>query len=135
MKKGSLRNVVLMWIRMSLGIGILMLPSYTKNFGYFLAIILITIGALLNYMSYKYIFEAAYYTEKFNYFEIIKTLLGKELSMVFNFTYFLDLSSTVAIYAIVTWKIFVHILSHMGYVPENWFLNKENLTLNDDNKD
>ncbi len=131
MQKGSLRNVVLMWIRMSLGIGILMIPSYTKNFGYLIGILLITIGALLNYVSYKYIFEAAFYTEKFNYFEIIKELLGYKVSVLFNVTYFLDLSSTVAIYAIVTWKIFVHILSHMGYVPSDWFLNKENLTLND----
>lgn len=135
MQKGSLRNVVLMWIRMSLGIGILMLPSYTKKFGILFGVLFITLGALLNYASYKYIFEAAFYTEKFNYFEIIKTLLGNKISYVFNVTYFLDLSSTVAIYAIVTWKIFVHILSHMGYVPDDWFSNKANLTLNDSNKD
>ena len=60
-----------MWIRMSLGIGILMLPYYTSKFGILIGILLITIGVFLNYLSYVAIFEASYYTEKFNYFEII----------------------------------------------------------------
>lgn len=120
---------------MSLGIGILMLPNYTKQFGYVPALILITIGALLNYASYKYIFEAAFYMESFNYFGIIEQLLGKKTLYLFNVTYFLDLSSTVAIYAIVTWKLFVHILLYLNQVPDDWFIDKKNLSLNDSNAD
>lgn len=122
-----------MWIRMSLGIGVLMLPYYTSKFGIILGLLLITIGAFLNYLSYVAIFEASFYTEKFNYFEIIKDLLGNKALFIFNITYFLDLSSTVAIYAIVTWKLFVHILTFFGYVKEDWFNNLKNLELNDKN--
>lgn len=118
---------------MSLGIGVLMLPFYTSKFGILIGVTLITIGAFLNYLSYVAIFEASFYTEKFNYFEIITSLLGNKALLIFNLTYFLDLSSTVAIYAIVTWKLFVHILAFFGYVKEDWFANLKNLELNDKN--
>ena len=135
MQKGSLRNIVIMWIRMSLGIGILMISYYTKTFGLIPGIFLITVGVFLNYASYKYIFEAAFYTKKFNYFEIIENLLGKKTLYIFNVTYFLDLSSTVAIYAIITWKLFIHILMFFSIVSDNWLLVPETLELNEENSE
>lgn len=62
---------------MSLGIGILILPVYAKFVGLFPAFILISLGAYVNYKTYQFVFEAAYYTKIFNYFDLIENLLGK----------------------------------------------------------
>jgi len=61
---GSMRGVVLMWVRMTLGIGILTLPFYIKTYGANLGLIILILSALINYYTYVYIFEASYYTGK-----------------------------------------------------------------------
>jgi len=47
----------------------------------------------------------------------------------------LDLSSTVTIYAIVTWRLIVHIMNYLGYIDEKWIKNKDNIELDNNNKD
>lgn len=117
---------------MSLGIGILILPKYAQFVGLIPAFILIVLGAFVNYKTYEFIFEAAYYTKIFNYFDLVENLLGKFMRAFFNITYFLDMGSTVTIYAIVTWRLFVHILSYMDLIDSDWISDKNNITLNDD---
>ena len=58
--------------------------------------------------------------------------MGKVMRIVFNVTYFLDMGSTVTIYAIVCWRLFVHILNYLDLVSPDWIKNKENITLNHD---
>ena len=53
----------------------------------------------------------------------------------FNITYFLDMGSTVTIYAIVTWRLLVHILNYIGYINPLWIKNTDNITLDDSNPD
>jgi amino acid permease len=114
---------------MTLGIGFLILPSYTKQVGLVPAIIIIVLGAFINYKTYQFIFEAAYYTKIFNYFDLVENLLGKYTRYVFNLTYFLDMMSTVICYAIMTWRILVYLLNNLGYIPSNWILVPADITL------
>ncbi len=95
---------------MSLGIGFLVLPWYTKEVGIIPAVLIITLGAFINYKTYQFIFEAAFYTKIFNYFDLVENLLGKYTRYFFNITYFLDMGSTVMCYAIMTWQLLVYIL-------------------------
>lgn len=118
-----------MWIRMSLGIGILILPYYTWFVGLIPAFVFIVLGAFINYKTYQFIFEAAYYTKIFNYFDLVENLLGKYVRMLFNITYFLDMGSTVIAYAVMTWRLFVHILRYMNYISKNWIKDENNITL------
>lgn len=111
---GSMRGVVLMWIRMTLGIGILTLPYFVKVFGANLGLLIIIFSAILNYLTYTYIFEASYYTGKQNFFELIETLLGKRILWVFRITYMCDVCSTIMIYAIVSWNLFEYCLWFVG---------------------
>lgn len=132
LSNGSMRSVIITWIRMSLGIGILILPKYTQFVGIIPSILFIILGGFVNYKTYKFIFEAAYYSKIFNYFDLIEFLLGKPMRAFFNVTYFLDMGSTVTIYAIVTWRLFIYILIYMDLINEAWILDKNNITLNDD---
>lgn len=53
-----------MWIRMTLGIGILTLPYFVKVYGAVLGLSIIILSAILNYITYLFIFEASYYSGK-----------------------------------------------------------------------
>lgn len=59
-----MRGVILMWIRMTLGIGILTLPYFVKVYGAVLGLLIIILSAILNYITYVFIFEASYYSGK-----------------------------------------------------------------------
>lgn len=120
---GSLRGVVLMWIRMTLGIGVLTLPSFVKIYGAFLGLFIIAISAVINYLTYVFIFKASYYTGKFNYSDLIKTLLGHNTLKIFRVTYMLDVCSTVMIYCIVSWNLFEYCLSFFNYTRPEWILD------------
>lgn len=45
------------------------------------------------------------------------------------------MGSTVMLYAIVTWRLFVHILNYLDLVDPNWIHDKNNITLDDDHVD
>ena len=62
-----MRGVILMWIRMTLGIGILTLPKYVMGYGAVTGVILIIISALINYWAYVLIFNATFFTGKKSY--------------------------------------------------------------------
>lgn len=64
MDEGSLRGVVLLWVRMTLGIGILTLPYFFKIFGANLAVIILISAAYINYLTSVFILEASYFTGK-----------------------------------------------------------------------
>lgn len=53
-----------MWVRMTLGIGILTLPKYVMVYGAIIGILLIFLSALINYFAYVTILRGTYYTGK-----------------------------------------------------------------------
>lgn len=59
---GSLRGVILMWIRMTLGIGILTLPVFVKTYGAITGLLIIIFSGFINYVTYIFIFRASYYS-------------------------------------------------------------------------
>lgn len=134
MPDGSMRSVIIAWIRMSLGISILLFPKYAYHIGYLPAALFILLGAFVNYKTYQFIFEASYYTKIFNYFDLVENLIGKKMRAFFNITYFLDMGSTVTLYAIVTWRLFVHILNFMELIDPDWIKDKENIKLDDEHQ-
>lgn len=59
-----MRGVIIMWVRMTMGIGILTLPKYVMIYGAITGVILILLSALINYWSYVTILKGTYYTGK-----------------------------------------------------------------------
>jgi amino acid permease len=52
MPDGSMRSVIIAWIRMSLGISILLFPKYAQHIGVIPAALMILLGAFVNYKTY-----------------------------------------------------------------------------------
>lgn len=136
LKTGSLRGVIIMWIRMTLGIGILTLPNYVKVYGAITGGTLIILSALINYLAYIFIFQSTYRTGKTTYPDLIKTLLGNGFHKIFQFTFMADVCSTVMIYSIISWNLFEYIIyffkigeSHYG----EWIANLDTLEFREDN--
>ena len=130
MDSGSLRGVIIMWIRMTLGIGILTLPYYVKQFGAVTGVAVIAIAALLNIFTYRFIFEASFYTDKKNYSDLIEELLGKNTLAVFKWTFLMDIVSTMMVYCIVSWSLFEYILYFLqigGDQLNTWIVNMDKL--------
>jgi len=71
METGSMRGVVIMWIRMTLGIGILTLPNYVKEYGLVTGVSFIVVSAIINYLTYNFIFTASFETGKKTYPDLI----------------------------------------------------------------
>ena len=120
MKTGSLRGVIIMWIRMTLGIGILTLPFYIKQYGGLTGIFALLLAASANYLAYSFIFEASFFTGKKNYPDLIEALLGKTILRVFRITFILDLTSTIMIYCIVSWNLCEYIMYFFRIGEEHW---------------
>ena len=130
MDTGSLRGVIVMWIRMTLGIGILTLPYYVKQYGGVIGVAIIVIAALVNFMAYVFIFDAAFTTNKKNYPDLIKELLGNRVLSVFKLTFILDITSTMMIYCIVSWNLLEYIIYFFGIGEQywdEWIIDKDRL--------
>ena len=110
---GSLRGVIIMWVRMTLGIGILTLPYYVKVFGALTGFVLIIAAAVLNILTYNFIFEASFHTDKKNYGDLIEELMGVRMHKIFKWTFLLDIVSTMMTYCIVSYTLFKFILYYV----------------------
>lgn len=133
---GSLRGVVIMWIRMTLGIGILTLPFYIMQYGALTGMLVIAIAATINLLTYRFIFEASFFTDKKNYADLIEELLGTKILRVFRVTFMLDITSTMMIYCIVSWNLFEYILYFFKIGEDQWgewFININKVQFNENN--
>lgn len=119
-ESGSLRGVVIMWIRMTLGIGILTLPYYIKQYGAVIGLFVLLVCALLNLLAYYFIFEASFTTNKKSYPELIEELLGQKILKAFRFCFILDISSAIMIYVVVSWNLFEYMIYFFGIGKQNW---------------
>lgn len=120
MKDGSLRRVVLMWLRMSMGFGMLTLPFYSKQFGGATVCLLILIASFLNFKAFNFIFDASYHLEDHNYSNLIEKLLGNKVLGVFRLTYFIDIVSTIIINSIISWNMFEYIIYFFKIGESHW---------------
>ena len=135
-RPGSLRSVIAMWIRMTLGIGILTLPYYMKQYGVAIGLLVLLLSALLNLMAFYFIFEASFTTGEKSYPNIIETLLGTKILKLFRFCFILDISSAIMIYSVVSWNLFEYIIYFFKIGTEHWhewFKNIDRVEFNEDN--
>lgn len=133
-EEGSLRGVVLTWMRMTMGIGILVLPNYFKEYGVIYGALLLVLAGLLNLLFVHFIFEASTYTGSTTYKELVEKLLGKRFRQIFNITILFDISFSVTIYSIVSWNL-VEFLIYVFRIGEEhwdeWFLDQKTLSYNE----
>lgn len=131
-EKGSLRGVIVIFIRLTLGAGIFTLPFYVKSYGYLLGFLMIVLAGGLNLWSYYNIIEASNESKSTNYFELIEFYLGNKICNFFKFSYFLDLSATVIGVFVVCYKLLQFCMGFLGIVNKDWFRDEKTAQWNED---
>lgn len=59
MERGSLRYSIVLWVRVTMGVGVLLLPNMIRMFGMVTGLLLIGIGGILSLMSFNYIIQVS----------------------------------------------------------------------------
>lgn len=131
--KGSMRAVVMLWIRMTMGIGIMTTPYFISGFGFTGGIIALTFGALLCYLSFSFIFEASVIAQKKEIADLAIHILPGIFSNMFKFTVFCDYMLVIISYSIVSWNMFEYILSFIGFFKDEWIINKDKMIVDEYN--
>lgn len=137
MRVGSLRSVVIMWIRICSGIGLLTLPYYCKQFGLIEGAFVIGAAAFLNYLPAKDIFQAVSDSGKTKYPELIEYYFGRKMRRIFDFSYTIDLFSQILLIQVACYNCLQYIM-FMTNITEGhpeWFSNFERLEFNEYNRD
>lgn len=133
LKGGSLRAVVLYWVRMTTGIGVMALPFYMMELGLVICSVTILLAATLSYFSFKYIFNAQYYTGKKDIVNIAKEFLPPWLVTLYSYTLIFDCMSCIQVYIIVSWNLFCYFLYVFGLAKDNWIIDKEKVLFDEYN--
>ena len=125
--RGSLRAVVLLWIRMTMGVGILTLPALMQVFGMVGGIVCLFLGFCMCLFSYRFIFEAALTTEITDYSEIVNHYMPTFISKIFRITYFIDMISFGVVYSVFGYKLFMYLLYSVNLTKDEWIINEDTL--------
>ena len=132
-ERGSLRAVVLLWIRMTMGVGILTLPALMEVFGMLGGIVCLLIGFLMCLMSYRFIFEAAITTDITDYSEIVRHYMPGFIYKVFRITYFIDMISFGVVYSVFGYKLLGYLLYSVNLMKDEWMVNEDTLEFDEYN--
>lgn len=127
MEVGSLRGVVIVWIRMTMGVGILTIPKLIKEIGIIPGIIFLILGCLICYFSYSSIFFACVKTQIKGYAELVNHLLPGTISNIFKYSYFLDMMCFTTVYSIFGWRLFEFLLRAFNLMKPEWFNQEDTL--------
>ena len=130
-EKGSLRSVVILWVRMTMGIGVMTLPFYMVAYGLLGGIIALIIGSIVTLLSFLFIFEASVKTGKKNFRDLINELLPGPIAKIFTITYVYDLTVPTVCYSAVTWSLFCYVLNFFGLLKESWIEDKNRMLLHE----
>ena len=131
--KGSMRAVVMLWIRMTMGIGIMTTPFFISGFGLLGGFIALALGATLCFLSFGFIYETAIKTNKKDIAELVNYALPGFLYNTFRFTVFCDYMVVILAYSIVSYNMFEYILYFMGLFKEEWVKDKNKMIIDEYN--
>ena len=59
MHEGSLRGAIITFVRLCLGLGMFVVPYYTKDFGLILGVGVVLFAGLINYSTFILIYSAS----------------------------------------------------------------------------
>jgi amino acid permease len=129
LKGGSLRAVVIYWVRMTMGIGVMALPFYMRQLGLVVGAIVILLAGCMSYFSFKYIFFAQYYTGEKDIVAITRKFVPSWMVSVYTYSLIIDVASSFQIYTIVSWNLFSYLLIMFGVMKDEWIKDHDTLKL------
>ena len=127
MKEGSLRGVVIMFIRMTLGVGVLTLPYYMKQFGGLLGVGILFLAAAVNYWTYAILTDLGNQTDIPDLLLLTKKYCHRYLHKLFKVTLLVDYISMVVFYMIMIYNVIMFLVAHLDLAPDSWYSNKKML--------
>ena len=135
LKGGSLRAVVIYWIRMTTGIGIMALPFYISQMGVLMGSILVLLAGFMSYFSFKYIFTAQILTGKKDLVQITRKFLPSWMVTLYSYLLIVDIFSAMVIYTVVSWNLFCYLIAIFGWAKDEWIKDPNTLEFYDYNKE
>lgn len=129
LKGGSLRAVVIYWVRMTMGIGVMALPYYMRELGVLTGVVVIFLAGIMSYFSFKYIFFAQYHTGKKDIVEITRKFIPGWMVSIYTYSLLIDVLSSMQIYTIVSWNLFSYMLNMFGMIKPEWIEDPDTLKL------
>ena len=129
LQKGSLSSAVILWVRMTMGIGVMTLPYYISYFGVLSGSIALLIGGLFSLMSFSFIFEACDVSGETNYKDLIDQMLPGIISVMFKYSYLYDLCIVLILYSVVGWNLFCYFLGFTGFLKPEWIRDHNKMLL------
>lgn len=116
MEDGGLRGNIFLMTISTVGGTFFFLPSYAKDCGLIMIIILVALPAFVSYYASQKLYYGFKYTNAKTYDECMKSILGPGLGYMSNVTIFLHTFSSVVGLWTFTYKIMVNILQTIfGY--------------------
>lgn len=137
LKGGSLRAVVIYWVRMTTGIGVMALPYYIAQLGLLMGSLILILAGTMCYFSFKYIFVAQILTGKKDLVQIARKFIPSWMCSIYSYTLIIDIFSAMMIYTVVSWNILSYLLVIFNLYKEDWVDKSvtDNTVLNDYHKE
>ena len=135
MHEGSLRKIVLLMVRMTVGVGILTLPCYVKEFGGVVGILFLCLAAFISYNVYSFLIDVSNETGIYDYVLLSKRYCNDTIRKIFRFTYLVDLISMPILITILSYNILEYLLSMTGLAKDSWIIDHDNMTFDEYNKE
>lgn len=133
--EGSLRKIVLLMVRMTVGVGILTLPYYVKEFGGLIGVLFLLLAAAISYMVYAFLIDVSNETGIYDYVLLSKRYCNDNIRKLFRFTYLIDLISMPILITILSWNILEYLMAMTGLAKDEWIIDHDNMTFNEYNKE
>ena len=104
-QRGSMRLVLIGWLRFSVGVGVMALPFYVSQYGVLLGLVVVLAACLLSIFSFESIFEARESTSARTLPQIARFWLGPGLASAVKASLLLDQAASFLIHAVVGWDL------------------------------
>ena len=110
---------------MTIGIGIFSIPYYFSNLGASLGAVILLLAALLNYFTFRLIFEVAAETKQISYIQTVKVSLGGMFYKISRLTLGVDYISIMVLYGIASYNFLQRILMGFNFFSDDDFDKKD----------
>lgn len=127
-EKGSLRVVVITWIRMTMGIGVMTLPKYFSALGILTGNIMLLFACLLCYLSFRFIFQCSVAKNITQFKDLVAHFLPPWIEKCFKVTLTCDYIIFFIVYSVVSWNLFEYLLYFIGLTKDDWLDDPKTIT-------
>ena len=122
-----MRGIILTWIRINLGIGILTLPFFVQRVGVFYGVVMLFLAAVFTYFCNAFLFEAMHKGKIEDYHSLVAFFLPKWIGHVFKWTLFIDLFSVVIVYMVFSWNQLEFLMFSCHLYKQQWIKDEEKI--------